>query len=138
MLNLPPEGFANYQPDKSPNCFTPLFDLVIEDARVVACIEVFPEGGEPIPPHMHQATEIFVVLAGEGEARLGDEPWQDIEKGTAIVVPPKTTHTIRNTGGCHLVCLTLMTPGEDLTSLFAGARKMGEIKIVDAGRLVDG
>ena len=136
MLNLPPEGLANYYPDKSPNSFTPLFDLVIEEARVVACIEVFPEGGEPIPPHRHQATEIFVVLAGKGEACLDNGPWQDIEQGTAIVVPPETTHTIRNTGDCRLVCLTLMTPGDDLTSLFAGACKSGELKIVETSQLV--
>ena len=93
MLRLPPEGLPTYRPDESPNSFTPLLNLTIGDARVVACLEVFPEGGEAIPPHRHQATEVFVVLAGEGEARIGAGLWQEIERGTALAVPPETTHT---------------------------------------------
>ena len=75
MLSLPPEGLPTYHPDERPNSFTPLLNLTIEDARVVACLEVFPQGGEPVPSHRHLATEIFVVLAGKGEARLGDGSW---------------------------------------------------------------
>ncbi len=134
MLRLPPEGLPTYHPDESPNSFTPLLNLTIGDARVVACLEVFPQGGEAIPPHRHQATEIFVVLAGEGEARIGAGPWQEIERGTALAVPPETTHTIRNTGDRELVCLTIMTPGEDLTALLTGACKTGELDIVETGR----
>ena len=110
MLSLPPEGLPTYHPDESPNSFTPLLNLTIANAGVVACLEVFPQGGEPIPPHQHEATEVFVVLAGEGAARIGAGPWQEIERGTALAVPPETTHTIKNTGDGELVCLTVMTP----------------------------
>ena len=95
---------------------------------------MFPQGGEAIPPHQHQATEVFLVLTGEGEARIGAGPWQEIGKGTALAVPPETTHTIRNTGDGELVCLTIMTPGEDLTALLTGAAKASALDIVDAGR----
>ena len=134
MLSLPQEGLSTYHPDESPNGFTPLLNLTIANASVVACLEVFPEGGDPIPPHHHQATEVFVVLAGEGEARIGTGPWQEIEKGTALAVPPETTHTIKNTGDGELICLTIMTPGDDLTALLTGARKSCELDIVEAGR----
>ena len=134
MLSLPPEGLPTYHPDESPNSFTPLLNLTIGDARVVACLEVFPQGGEPIPPHQHQATEIFVVLAGEGEARIGAGPWQEIERGTALAVPQETTHTIKNTGDGELVCLTIMTPGEDLSALLTGACKTSELDIVETGQ----
>ena len=134
MLSLPPEGFKSYDPDGSPNSFTPLLNLNIANAGVVACLEVFPQGGEAIPPHQHQATEVFLVLAGEGEARIGAGPWRQIEKGTALAVPPETTHTIRNTGDGELVCLTIMTPGEDLTALLTGGAKASEIGIVVGGR----
>ena len=134
MLSMPPEGFKSYDPDGSPNSFTPLLNLNIANAGVVACLEVFPQGGEAIPPHQHQATEVFLVLAGEGAARIGAGPWQEIGKGTALAVPPETTHTIRNTGDGELVCLTIMTPGEDLTALLTGGAKASEIDIVDAGR----
>ena len=134
MLSLPQEGLPTYHPDESPNSFTPLLNLTIGDARVVACLEVFPQGGEPIPPHQHEATEIFVVLAGEGEARIGAGPWQKIEKGTALAVPPETTHTIKNTGDGELICLTIMTPGDDLTALLTGARKASELDIVETAQ----
>ena len=134
MLSLPPEGLRTYRPDASPNSFTPLLDLNIANAGVVACLEVFPEGGDPIPPHKHQATEVFLVLAGEGEARIGAGPWQKIEKGTALAVPPETTHTVKNTGRGELVCLTVMTPGEDLTALLTGASTESELDIAEAGR----
>ena len=134
MLRLPSEGFPTFHPDGSPNSFTPLLNLTIEDARVVACLEVFPEGGEAIPPHQHQATEVFLVLAGEGEARLDAGPWQEIGRGTALAVPPGTTHTIRNTGDRELVCLTVMTPGEDLIALLTGACQTSELDIVETGQ----
>ena len=134
MLSLPPEGLPTYHPDESPNSFTPLLNLTIGGARVVACLEVFPQGGEPIPPHRHQATEVFVVLAGAGEARIGTGPWQEIAVGTALAVPPETTHTIKNTGDGELVCLTIMTPGDDLTALLAGARKTSALDIVETGQ----
>ena len=134
MLSLPPEGFRTYRPDESPNSFTPLLDLSIANAGVVACLEVFPEGGDPIPPHQHQATEVFLVLAGEGEAQIGAGPWQKIEKGTALAVPPETTHTVKNTGRGELVCLTVMTPGEDLAALLTGASTESELDIAEAGQ----
>ena len=134
MLSLPPEGLRTYRPDESPNSFTPLFDLSIANAGVVACLEVFPEGGDPIPPHRHRATEVFLVLAGEGEARIGAGPWQEIEKGTALAVPPETTHTVKNTGRGQLVCLTVMTPGEDLAALLTGASTESELDIAEAGQ----
>ncbi len=131
MLSVPPEGFRSYDPDGSPNSFTPLLNLNIANAGVVACLEVFPQGGEAIPPHHHQATEVFLVLAGRGEARIGAGPWQEIGKGTALAVPPETTHTIKNTGDGDLVCLTIMTPGEDLTALLTGDCKASELDIVE-------
>ena len=134
MLSLPPEGLRTYRPDESPNSFTPLLDLRIASAGVVACLEVFPEGGDPIPPHRHQATEVFLVLAGEGEARIGAGPWQKIGKGTALAVPPETTHTVKNTGRGELVCLTVMTPGEDLAALLTGAGTESALDIAEAGR----
>ena len=138
MLSLPPEGFRTYHPDASPNGFTPLLNLNIANAGVVACLEVFPQGGEAIPPHHHQATEVFLVLAGEGEARIGAEPWHRIAKGPALAVPPETTHTVKNTGRGELVCLTIMTPGDDLTALLTGACQNSELEIVKARRHVGG
>ena len=134
MLSVPPEGLPTYHPDESPNSFTPLLNLSIANTRVVACLEVFPHGGEPIPPHQHQATEVFVVLAGRGEARIGAGPWQEVETGTALAVPPETTHTIKNTGDGELICLTIMTPGDDLTALLADARKTSELDVVETAQ----
>ncbi len=138
MLGLPPEGLPTYHPEESPNSFTPLLNLTIGQARVAACLEVFPAGGEPIPPHQHEATEVFIVLAGKGEAQIGEGSWQGIERGGALAVPPRTRHTIKNTGDGDLVCLTVMTPGDDLMGLLRGPCKQNEIDIHQAGQPAGG
>lgn len=78
------------------------------------------------------------MLAGEGEARIGAGPWHKIAKGAALAVPAETTHTVKNTGRGELVCLTIMTPGEDLTALLTGACQNSELEIVEARRNIGG
>jgi uncharacterized cupin superfamily protein len=59
---------------------------------------MLPGGGFPFA-HVHDRyEEIFYVLAGEIEYRLGDE-WHVAAAGTTVSVPPGTVHCFRNTSG---------------------------------------
>lgn len=79
-------------------------------------VEIFAPGGAT-PPNTHQrATEAFVVLSGEGEARLGGAV-VPLRPGSVLAVPPNTEHVIANTGERRLYCLTLMQPDEDFAAL---------------------
>jgi mannose-6-phosphate isomerase-like protein (cupin superfamily) len=79
-------------------------------------VEIFAPGGAT-PPNTHsRAAEAFVVLRGEGEARVGGETIP-LRSGSVLAVPPGTEHVIANTGTGRLYCLTLMVPDEDFAAL---------------------
>jgi len=79
-------------------------------------VEIFAPGGAT-PPNSHgRATEAFVVLRGEGEARAGGRVIP-LRAGSVLAVPPGTEHVIANTGPGRLYCLTLMVPDEDFAAL---------------------
>jgi mannose-6-phosphate isomerase-like protein (cupin superfamily) len=79
-------------------------------------VEIFSPGGAT-PPNVHsRASEAFVVLHGEGEARVGGRTIP-LRAGSVLAVPPGTEHVIANTGPCRLYCLTLMQPDEDFAAL---------------------
>jgi mannose-6-phosphate isomerase-like protein (cupin superfamily) len=79
-------------------------------------VEIFAPGGAT-PPNAHsRASEAFVVLRGEGEARVGGRT-VPLRAGSVLAVPPGTEHVIANTGPGRLYCLTLMVPDEDFAAL---------------------
>lgn len=79
-------------------------------------VEIFAPGGAT-PPNTHaRAAEAFVVLRGEGEARVGGRTIP-LRAGSVLAVPPGTEHVIANTGAGRLYCLTLMQPDEDFAAL---------------------
>src|SRR5688500_3360832 len=54
--------------------------------------------GQRTSPHFHRVTEeIYYILEGQGEMRIGDEI-RTVEPGDAIAIPPGQVHTILNTG----------------------------------------
>jgi mannose-6-phosphate isomerase-like protein (cupin superfamily) len=79
-------------------------------------VEIFAPGGAT-PPNSHsRASEAFIVLRGEGEARVGGTVVR-LRPGSVLCVPPGTEHVIANTGPGRLYCLTLMQPDEDFAAL---------------------
>jgi mannose-6-phosphate isomerase-like protein (cupin superfamily) len=79
-------------------------------------VEIFAPGGAT-PPNTHsRASEAFVVLRGEGKARVGERTIP-LYPGSVLAVPPNTEHVIANTGPGRLYCLTLMQPDEDFAAL---------------------
>jgi len=79
-------------------------------------VEIFAPGGAT-PPNTHsRAAEAFVVLRGEGEARVGGRTIP-LRPGSVLAVPPGTEHVVANPGPGRLYCLTLMVPDEDFATL---------------------
>jgi mannose-6-phosphate isomerase-like protein (cupin superfamily) len=67
--------------------------------------------GATTTPHYHPRTEeIYYILEGEGQVRLGDET-QAVGPGDAIAIPPGQVHSITNTGSSPLKFLCCCAPG---------------------------
>jgi len=100
------------------------FALVVDAVRIgeepaasfMMAIEIFDPGGRT-PVNEHQvAYEHFFVLAGEGEAWLGENS-VPLVPGAHLVVPPRTVHYLVNTGAGRLYVLTSMVPDENFSRL---------------------
>lgn len=66
--------------------------------------------GESTVAHYHrEAEEIYLVTAGTGLVRVGDEE-REIRPGDAIVIPPGEVHSLRNTGAADLLVACASTP----------------------------
>lgn len=79
-------------------------------------ITVLPPGKAAFPAHSHRVNEeMFFVLEGKGEVRIGDATYP-VKQGDFIACPPggpETAHQIRNTSDTDMKFLavsTLMSP----------------------------
>jgi mannose-6-phosphate isomerase-like protein (cupin superfamily) len=67
--------------------------------------------GQTTTPHYHPRTEeIYYILSGEGQMRIGDEA-RRVGPGDAIAIPPGERHQITNTGREMLKFLCCCAPG---------------------------
>lgn len=66
-------------------------------------------GLEPHAPHEHAGEEIIYILAGEVEARVGDER-KVVGAGTAIFCPEHVMHGIRNVGATPMRYAVVIVP----------------------------
>src|SRR5256885_5242108 len=75
-----------------------------------------PGGGYPVP-HVHdEYEEVFYVLEGEIEYRIG-EHWTAAPAGTTVCVPPGTVHAFRNASPHPARHLALHAPAAALTMI---------------------
>src|SRR2546421_6403659 len=75
-----------------------------------------PGGGYPLP-HVHdQYEELFYVLEGEIEYRIGDQ-WTPASAGTTICIPPGIVHAFRNISPHPARHLALHAPAAALTMI---------------------
>ncbi len=66
--------------------------------------------GATTTAHYHPKTEeIYYILAGQGDMRIGDETCA-VSVGDAIAIPPGQIHQITNTGKVTLVFLCCCAP----------------------------
>jgi mannose-6-phosphate isomerase-like protein (cupin superfamily) len=72
------------------------------------------EPGSEQPRHAHPENEqVYVIVAGRGVMFVGEER-QEVGPGTLILVPPRTQHSIRNTGDETLTYVSATSPPFDL------------------------
>ncbi len=68
-----------------------------------------PPGGATTP-HCHpQTEEIYYILAGTGQMRIGDEE-REVGPGDAIAIPPGAVHQIVNMGQTTMKFLCCCAP----------------------------
>jgi mannose-6-phosphate isomerase-like protein (cupin superfamily) len=70
--------------------------------------------GSEQPLHDHPKSEqVYVVVRGRGLMKVGEEE-QEVRAGTLVLIPPGTSHAIRNTGSEPLVFVSATAPPFDL------------------------
>ena len=66
--------------------------------------------GSEQPQHSHPSSEqAYVIVRGRGLMAAGDET-EEVGPGTVVLVPPGTSHSIRNTGEEPLVFISATSP----------------------------
>jgi mannose-6-phosphate isomerase-like protein (cupin superfamily) len=101
-----------------------------ELADITVVFEIWDPGGSQ-PPNRHPGSvETFWFLAGEGVA-VSDGAEAPVAAGELLVLPPGTTHQIRNTGPGRLYAVTTMTPDAGFAALITG----GVPDVLDAADL---
>lgn len=73
----------------------------------VTWVDVEPGASQVV--HSHEPEQVYVVVAGEGRMRVGDEE-RELSAGDAVHVPPNTEHGIENTGNDVLEYVSAATP----------------------------
>lgn len=68
-----------------------------------------PPGTSTIPHHHVETEEIYYVIEGLGEIRVGSDARQ-VGPGDAIAIPPGARHTLRNIGEHTLKILCCCAP----------------------------
>lgn len=79
-------------------------------SRATSVWRVSIAAGTPATPHELTSEEIFVVLSGRADVRLGDEQ-RTVETGGVIVVPPDTPFALASAGTETLEALCCMPVG---------------------------
>ena len=59
--------------------------------------------------HRLKSTEIYYILEGEGKMSIDDET-EKVDAGQAILIPPNSVQSIKNTGSNDLVFLAIVDP----------------------------
>ena len=78
--------------------------------RDVSVAEALVEPGRDTELHRHQRSqEIYYILEGEGEMRLGNEKFR-VKQYDAVLIPPGTPHCVKNDGRSGLRMLCVCTP----------------------------
>lgn len=109
---LPPGGAIVCEPGEPRRALLPQLE-VLEDSLAA--------GKQGARPHTHRVhTDVFYVLEGELELRLGDETVR-VPAGSCVTAPPSLVHGFRNPGTTEARYLNLHAPG-----VYARGRDSGE------------
>ena len=98
------------------NCFT--------GAAHTAVVYFEVQPGDYLPTHTDSAEEILYIVAGEGEARLGDERGY-VRAGDLAVIPAMVPHGIANTGDEPLKVVGFFCESEIVSTFAEPLQPMG-------------
>ena len=129
------------QPEPRPPLFQPTPDVAERYGATAAPIAprigltklgcnltVVPPGKRAFPPHNHYVNdEMFVILSGTGELRLGEQTWP-LRTGDVVGCPAggaHTAHQIVNTGAGELRYLAISTKLQPDIVEYPGSAKFG-------------
>ena len=71
--------------------------------------------------HDHEAEQVYVVLGGRGNMRVGDEE-REVRRGDLVYIPSGAAHGIENTSGELLMYVSAATPGMDALAAYDTGR----------------
>jgi len=70
---------------------------------------VIPPGAS-VPEHAHEQEEVYLVLSGNGEIKIGDET-RPIQGVSSVYIPSGLPHTLSNVGTEDMVMVFTYAPG---------------------------
>jgi len=79
----------------------------IDTGLTVTWVEVEPGASQVV--HSHEPEQVYVVVAGEGRMRIGDDE-RRVSADDAVHIPSDTEHGIENTGEETLEYVSAATP----------------------------
>ena len=83
----------------------------------VTWLEV-PAGAEQTLRSDEAGEQVYVVVRGAGTMSVAGDT-QDVGEGDLILVPPATDHSVANTGGAELVCVSVQSPPVAAADLYS-------------------
>ena len=87
-----------------------LFHPGTTPVKGVSVAEATVDPGRDTESHRHlQSQEIYYILEGDGEMRLGGEAFK-IKRYDGILIPPGTPHFVKNSGKSTLRMLCICSP----------------------------
>ncbi len=78
----------------------------------ITWVEGGPDSEQPLHDHPRNE-QVYVIVRGRGVMKAGEEE-QEVRAGTMVLIPPSTSHAIRNTGDEPLVFVSATAPPFDL------------------------
>lgn len=107
----------------------PINKAVGSEESAVVYFEIEP--GNRLPLHTDSAEEILYIVAGEGEATVGEERGR-VVAGDLAVVPSMAPHGIANTGDETLKVVGFFTASEIVSTFDEPVQPMG-VAVVTQG-----
>jgi mannose-6-phosphate isomerase-like protein (cupin superfamily) len=69
------------------------------------------EGGGSSDTHSHASSyQVYYIVEGHGEIRIGDDPPEAFGPGSIMIIPPKVTHSMRTAGNQKTRVIIINSP----------------------------
>jgi quercetin dioxygenase-like cupin family protein len=120
------EAWLDSDPRKRVRVAFPINKATGAEHTAVVYFEVAP--GDRLGTHTDSAEEILYIVAGEGEAEVGDERGR-VRAGDLAVIPAMVPHGIVNTGDEPLKVVGFFCESEITSTFEAPLQPMGEATV---------